>query len=265
MFKGMLGGAALTALFTGCAVAAPAQPQSQVWVVTPAADSCRTDIDLVGRSGMSAQVTLVSDGAHVELRFGKDEVPQRAFLPIRVDQKPYANLMLRMENPKEGAMTLSEETLEALRKGKSLSIAWLADEPVSAMLGGSEQGLTDLTTCGAQVSAQHKIDVAARDEAKAREDAEARAKAVTDEQLAAAKAAKEAAEATKARETAEADRLNAEQAALDAQRQQAEAAQRAQAEDAYYPYRRRVVQQPPPWARVPPGYRGYYPPDDDQN
>lgn len=264
----MLGGAALSALFAGCAVAAPVQPSSQVWVVTPADDSCHTDIDLVGRSGLGAQVTLISDGSHVELRFGKDEVPQRAFLPIRIDQKPYANLMLRMENPKQGAMTLSDETLEALRKGKSLSIAWLADEPVSAMLGGSEQGLTDLRTCGAQVSAQHRADLAAQDAAKAREEAEARAKAVADEQLAAAKAAREAALATKARETAEADRLKAEQAALDAQRQRAEAAQeaaqRAQAEDAYYPYRRRAVQ-PPPYAQVPPGYRPYYPPDEDPN
>ena len=193
MIKGLLYGAGLAALFAGCAAAAPAQPQSQVWVITPADDSCRTDIDLVGRSGQTAQVTLVSDGSRVELRFTKDDLPQRAFLPLRIDQKPFANLMLRRRDPNQGAMVLSDETVEALRRGKALQIAWLVDAPVSARLGGSEQGIADLKTCGAQVAAQYRTQLASRAEARAHAEAEARAKAVADEQVAAAKAAREAA------------------------------------------------------------------------
>ncbi|HSV03439.1 MAG TPA: hypothetical protein VLI41_09555 [Phenylobacterium sp.] len=254
MFRSIVFGAASAALFAGGAVAAPAQPPSQIWVITPTEDSCRTDIDLLGRSGQAAQISLISDGQFVELRFTKDDLPQRAFLPLRIDQKPFANLMLRMENPKRGSMVLSEETLAALRKGKTLQIAWLAEEPVSAPLGGSEQGIADLATCGAQVAAQHKAEVAAREEAKAREEAEARSKAVTEEQLAAAKAAREAAEATKRRETAEADRIRQQQAQADAERQRA-AAQAERAREESYGYR-------DPYARRAPGY-GYYPPPDE--
>ena len=260
MIKGIVLGAAAAALFAGCAAAAPAQPQSQLWVITPSEDSCRTDIDLVGRSGQAAQVTLVSDGQGVELRFSKDDMPQRAFLPLRIDQKPFSNLMQRIDKPRQGAMVLSEETLAALRKGKTLQIAWLAEEPVSAKLGGSEQGLADLKTCGAQVAEQWKAQLTARDTAKARRDADARAKAVADEQIAAAKAAREASEATKKRETAEAARIRQQQAQEDADRQRAAAeAQRAREDDYGYrnPYRRPV----PPWAQ--PRSYGYYSPDDD--
>jgi len=262
VFKRIVFSAATAALFAGGAAAAPAQPQSQIWVITPGQDSCRTDIDLVGRSGQSAQVTLVSDGQFVELRFSKDDIPQRAFLPLRIDQKPFSNLMQRMENPKRGAIVLSEETVAALRKGKTLQIAWLADEPVSATLGGSEQGIGDLTTCGVQVGAQYKAEVAARQEAKARKEAEARAKAVADEQLAAAKAAREAAEATRQRETAEAEHIRQQQSEEDADRQRAAAEAERVREDAYGyrdPYRPAV----PRWAQPQRGY-GYYPgPDDD--
>jgi len=264
VIKGIVLGAAAAALFAGCAAAAPAQPQAQVWVITPADDSCRTDIDLVGRSGQAAQVTLVSDGQHVELRFTKDDLPQRAFLPLRIDQKPFSNLMLRVDKPRQGAMVLSDETIEALRKGKTLQIAWLAEEPVSARLGGSEQGIVDLKTCGAQVTEQWKAQVAARQAAKTRRDAEARAKAVADEQMAAAKAAREAAEATKQRETAEADRIRQQQAEDDADRQRAaEAAQRARENDYPYrdPYARRAAG-PSPWYEAPRAY-GYYPPDEN--
>lgn len=263
MFKGIVFGAAASALFAGGAAAAPVQPQSQIWVITPGQDSCRTDIDLVGRSGQSAQVTLVSDGQFVELQFSKDDIPQRAFLPLRIDQRPFSNLMQRMENPKQGTIVLSEETLAALRKGKTLQIAWLADEPVSATLGGSEQGIGDLTTCGAQVGAQYKAEVAARQEAKARRDAEARAKAVADEQLAAAKAAREAAEATKQRETAEAEHIRQQQAEEDADRQRA-AAEAERVREESYGYRDPYGRRASPWAQRAPGY-GDYPPADDDN
>lgn len=271
MYKGIFGGAALSALIAGMAAAAQSQPPSQVWVITPGEDSCHTDIDLMGRSGATAQVSLVSDGANLELRFAKGELPQRAFLPIRVDQKPYANLMVQRESPKQGAMTLSPETVEAIRKGKTLQIAWLIDEPVSARLGGSEQGVTDLVTCGAQVAAQYKAAQAAQQAAQVHAEAEARAKAVEAQQIAAARAQQEAAEATRAREAAETDRIRAATAALEAQRQAADAAARQRAEavqraedDGYgygYPYRRREA--PRPWAQGPRRYeQPYYPPDE---
>jgi hypothetical protein len=265
----MLGGAALSAIIVGWAAAAPGPLPAQAWVVSPGDETCRTEIDLMGRSGENARIGLVSDGSQVELRFEKDELPQRAFLPIRVDRKPFANLMIRREDPRQGAMTLSPETLDAIRHGKALQIAWLAGEPVSATLEGSEQGIADLETCGAQVAAQHRAEAAAAQAEKARAEAEARAQAVADEQLAAAKAQQEAAEATKARETAEAERIRAaaeaEREQADAARRRQEAVQRAAAENGYgddgygYPYRRRAG--PPAWAQGPQGYRPAYPSD----
>jgi len=99
-------------------------------------------------------------------------------------------------------------------------IAWLADEPVTAKLTGSEQGLNDLRICGAQVNAQYRANLAARQEASARAEAAARAKQLSDEQVALVRAQKDAAEA-QAQQVAEQTRR--QQADADAQRQQGRA------------------------------------------
>jgi hypothetical protein len=237
------------AALAGSAAAAPAQPQALAWIATPDEEGCHTEIELSGRSGQTAQVALVSDGAHVVLRFTKDELPKRAFLAIDVDRKPYSNLLLRLDDPKAGAMTLSDETLNALRKGGTLLIAWLADEPMSASLAGSEQGINDLRVCGAQVSAE----LAAKEEAEARTQAETRAKQLADEQLAVVRAQKEAAQA-------QAEQLRRQQAEADAQRQREAAEAQRQADEAQQQrayderrqeYLRRMYPQPPAWALPP--------------
>ena len=267
MFRYIATGAFAAALLAGASQAAPAASNSVfTWIVTPDEDSCHTDIELLGRSKEPAQVSLVSDGQQVQLRFVKDEMPKRAFLAIDIDRKPYSNLLLRMENPKVGVMTLSDETVTALRKGGSLLIAWLADEPVSARLAGSEQGLNDLRTCGAQVSAQYRAGLAARREATARAEAETRAKQLADEQIALVRAQKAAAEAQaqqvaeetrrqqadddSQRQRAEQDRLRAE----DEERQRAAEAQRQEYLRRYYPA---------PRAYPPPGYYRPYSDQDD--
>ena len=260
MFKALLCGAVVAA----CAVpalAAPAAAPVFSWIITPDEDACHTDIELMGKSNTPILISLVSDGQRVVLRFTKDEMPNRAFLPIDIDRKPYSNLLTRLEDPKVATMTLSDDTLAALRKGGTLLIAWLQDEPVTASLAGSEQGLADLKTCGAQVSAQYKAQLAAKEEARQRTEADARAKQLADAQLAVVRAQKAAAdaEAEKAaqearRQQAEADALRQQQASADAERQrQAEQAQREQAyRQRYYPSRQ---------SYPPTGYYQPYPDD----
>jgi hypothetical protein len=261
------GGALVGAL--GSADAAAAGTSGAAWIVTPGEASCETQIDLVSRSGAIVPIRLESDGQQVALVFAKDEAPASAFLPIRIDQKPFANLVQRAADGRSATMVLSDATLAALRRGAILQVAWLTDGIVKVSLDGSDRGVVDLRTCGAQVAEQHRARVAAREVRQVRADAEARAKALADEQLAAARAQTAAAQAERQRAaaealraSAEADRLSAEadrqRAALaESQRQQAQAAQwdNAQSPQTWAPYRQRV-------------YRGraYYPDDDyDEN
>jgi hypothetical protein len=262
VIKAVLGSvAAMTAVWGfGQAVAAPAKPADMaVWVVSPADDSCRTEIDLVSRSGATVPVLLTSDGDTVELRFYKDEMPAHGFLPIRIDQKPFSNLMMRREDPKAGSMVLSNDTLAAMRKGQTLQIAWLSDELLSAPLAGSDQGIVDLRTCGAQVAQQFKAVQASQAASRAQADADHRAKQLADEQLAVVRAQRAEAEARANAERATAEKTELEtrmiqqRAAEEQARVQAAAdAQRRAQEDSgyYYPPR------PPP-----PSYYRYYPPN----
>lgn len=258
-------GVLAAAMIAGASQAAPAPVANSVftWIVTPDEDSCHTDIELLGKSSEPAQISLASDGERILLRFAKDELPKRAFLAIDIDKKPYSNLLTRLENPKIGTMVLSDETVAALKKGGTLLIAWLTAEPVSAKLTGSEQGLNDLRVCGAQVAAQHRAALAARQEAEARTAAEARARQLADEQLALVRAQKEAAEAQAAKL---AEETRQQQVAADAERQrQAMEEQRAERERAdqerqqYYQPR----YYPPRPVYAPPGfYRAYPNPDE---
>jgi hypothetical protein len=218
------------AVSAGASIAAPSPGPNSVftWIVTPDEDSCHTDIELLGKANEASSVSLASDGQQITLRFAKEDMPKRAFLAIDIDKKPYSNLLTRLENPKVGVMVLSDETVAALKKGGSLLIAWLADEPVSAKLAGSEQGLNDLKVCGAQVNAQHRANLAARQEAEARAAAEARAKQLADEQVALVRAQKEAAEAQAAKL---AEETRQAQAQAETQRQQALEEQRRQDAD----------------------------------
>jgi len=248
----MSGAAAALLTTSAAAAAAPAPP---AWVVQPDAADCRTEFELTGASGATVAATLVSDGDQVQLIFPRPNAPERAFLPIRVDQKPFANLVLRQDDGRSASMHLSAESVAALRKGAVLQVGWLADEPVQIGLRGSEQALVDLQTCGAQV--------AQRGRARA---AEERARALADEQLAAVKAQKAAAEAAAERDAAEAERLRA---AAEAERQraqvEADAAERArqQAEAQHYPYARvRDYPEDPRYSDYPPydRYDRYDPP-----
>lgn len=236
MTKALLWSAVATALLTSPATAASiSRAEAPAWVVTPGADSCRTELELTGASGAVAPVLLVSDGDAVQLVFTKAGAPERAFLPIRVDHKPFPNLVLRTADGKSTAMQLSAETLTALKKGGALQISWLSDEPLQTSLAGSEQGLADLRTCGAQVAGRFREQQAAERDAKARADTEARTKALADEQFAVAKAQKDAAEAEAQRSAAEAEQLRAQaEASAEAARQREE----AQADAEAYPYAR---------------------------
>ena len=156
--KSLVCGAASIAVACGWAFAASAaKPSSHPhleppgWVIAPGEAVCRTDLELTGRSGAVSPVSLISDGGQIRLRFAMEEVPERAFLPIRIDQKAYANLVVRGDVAKVAIMALSEETLAALRKGGTLQIAWLSEEPVRVSLAGAAQAIADLRTCGAQV------------------------------------------------------------------------------------------------------------------
>ena len=204
------GGVLLT--LVGAAVAGPSISANldAVWAITPEDAACHTDLDLTARSGAVAPIALVSDGEHVALRFAKEGVPGRAFLPIRIDGRPFSNLVQRTGEEGVAVMNLSDETLAALRHGKTLQVAWLSDEAVSASLAGAGQGIADLRTCGVQVAGQHRAREAELESQRTRAQADARAKAVADEQLAAAKAQTAAAVAERQRLAAEARRANAE-------------------------------------------------------
>ena len=231
-------GAGALFIIAAAAVAGPtaaaAGLEASAWAITPEDAACHTDLELTARSGGVAPIALISDGEHVALRFAKEGVPSQAFLPIRVDGKPHANLVQRTGEEGVALMNLSDETLWALRHGKTLQIAWLADEAVSASLSGAGQGIADLKTCGAQVAGQHRVREAELDAQRARAQTDARAKAVADEQLATARAQTAAAEAERQRVSAEALRASAQAEQVSAQaaqqRAMAEQAQRALAE-----------------------------------
>ena len=227
---------ACAAPFACVSPAAASGPASAAaWAIQPDESSCHTDLELSGRSGSLTPLTLSSDGERVSLRFAMEAPPERAFLPIRVDQKAYANLVLRGDGPGLAVMTLSDETLSALRRGKTLQIAWLSDEAVRGALAGAAQGIADLKLCGAQVAGRWRAVQQAAAAARARADAEARDRAMADEQLAAVRAQRQAAEAEGRRQAADAARASAEaqRAAAEAERLSAQAAQdRAYAEQA---------------------------------
>lgn len=258
MIKVLLSGAAAASalLAWSPATAAPGRPEAPAWVIVPGAETCRAELEFAGASGAVVPAALVSDGVQTDLVFARPDTPEQAFLPIRIDHKPYANLVMRQGDGRS-AMQLSPETLAALRKGAALQISWLAQEPVQIGLAGSDQALTDLGVCGAQVAERFRAREAARREAQARAEAEARARAVADEQLAAAKAQKAAAEAEADRAAAEAERLRAE-----AQRARQRVEQQARADAYSYapayasPDPRELDYPPPSYPRyVPPPYR----------
>lgn len=234
MIRSIIGGAAAAALLAGPGHAAPAVrtpsppramapgPFSVIWIVTPGETGCRVDLDLVARSGAVTPVSLTSDGQMVSLRFFRDALPPRAFLPIRINGKPYSNLMLRGDDG-AGELVLSEDTEAAMRKGAVLGVAWLTEEPLQAPLAGSERGLSDLRTCGAQAAARHRERAAADQAARDRAAAEARARMLADAQLAAVRAQTAAAEAQRRdiEETAERKRRADADAAAERERQAA--------------------------------------------
>jgi hypothetical protein len=149
-------------------------------------------------------------------------------------------------------MGLSDETLDAMRHGRVLQIAWLSDESVSASLIGAAQGIADLKTCGAQVAGQHR--------AQARAQAAARASAMADQQLIIARAQAAAAEAARQRAAAEAEEMTArveqDRAIANAERQRALARERQRAlaaQQYYYGDRPPAPPQTAPWGY----YRSY--------
>ncbi|HEY0436764.1 MAG TPA: hypothetical protein VGC92_08995 [Phenylobacterium sp.] len=210
----------LAGLASGGPAAAAVALQAPAWAIAPEDGACHTDLELTGRSGAVAPVTLVSDGEHVLLRFAKAGAPAEAFLPIRIDQRPYANLIQRTGEEGLAVMRLSEETLGALKHGKTLQIAWLSEEAVSGSLAGAAQGIADLRTCGAQVAAQLRTREAELEAQRTRAAAEGRAKALADEQLAAARAQTAAAQAERDHLAAETRKATAEAQALAAQAEQ---------------------------------------------
>ena len=272
MMRGLGAGGVLLTL-VGAAVAGPSMATSleaSAWAITPEDAACHTDLELVARSGAVAPVALISDGERVALRFAREGVPSRAFLPIRIDGRPFANLVQRTGEEGVAIMNLSDETLAALRHGKTLQVAWLSDEAVSASLAGAGQGIADLRTCGAQVAGQHRVREAELEAQRARAQADARARAVADEQLATARAQTAAAEAERQRVSAEAERATAQaeefaaqaaqqRAMADQERQRALAEQDRQqaiaAQQRYYYGDRPPPPEPAPWAY----YRPYYP------
>jgi hypothetical protein len=260
-----LGAGGLLLALAGAAVAGPSFGAgfgaASAWAITPEDAACHTDLELVSRSGAVAPITLISDGDHVALRFAREGMPSEAFLPIRVDGKPYSNLVQRTGEEGLAVMNLSDDTLAALRHGKVLQVAWLADEAVSASLAGASQGIVDLRSCGAQVASQHRIRETELDVQRAKAQAETRAKAVADEQLAAARAQTAAAEADRQRVAAEAERARAEADALSARADQQRAAVAEQERQRYY-YgdRQYYYSERPPAPQPEPAPWGYYRP-----
>ena len=238
MIKSIIGGVAAAALLSGPALAAPAKPTAFAWVVIPTETGCRTDLELIGRSGGITPVSLISDGQLVSLRFFKDDLPTRAFLPVRVDRARFSNLMLRGADG-AGELVLSEETEAAMKRGSTLDIAWLSTEPLSISLGGSEQGLSDLRVCGAQTALRHRERIAADQAARDRAEAEGRAKALNEAQLAAVQAQTAVADAQRRQVEETAERQRRTEAAAQ-ERVYQEARQRA-----YEDERRRAYEQQP--------------------
>ena len=287
MIKSIIGGAAAAVLLAGPALSAPAARTTPVkptslnsgslsWVVTPTETGCRADLELSARSGAVTPVSLISDGQLISLKFYKQDLPARAFLPIRVNGRAYSNLMLRGADG-AGELVLSEETLAAMRKGATLGVAWLTEEPLQASLGGSEQGLTDLRICGAQTATRHRDRAAAELAARERAQADARARAVTDAQLAAIKAQTAAADAQRRTAEQAAERQRRADAEAAAERQRMAAYEDQQIQDrAYqdarqrgyeaelarrraYEARQYEYEEEPRWGPPPPP-RPYYPP-----
>jgi hypothetical protein len=258
VIRSIIGGAIAFALLAGPAAAAPARISAAGWVVTPTDTGCRVDLELAGHSGAITPVSLISDGQLISLRFFKEDLPARAFLPIRIDKVRFSNLMLRGTDG-AGEIVLSEETEAAMRRGGSLGIAWLSEEPLTGSLAGSQQGLADLRVCGAQSATRHRERAAAELAAKDREEAEARARALNEAQLAAVQAQAAAADAQR-RQVEEAAARQRRAEALAQERVYQEARQRAY-EDAQ---RRSSYYYPPPdddeddrWA---PPQRAVWPP-----
>lgn len=266
MVKSIIGGAAAAVLLSGpilvagpahaapsrppARAPAPARPAALAWVVTPTDTGCRTDLELTSRSGAVTPVSLTSDGQLVSLRFFKEDLPARAFLPLRVDKARYSNLMLRGADG-SGELVLSEETEAAMKKGGILGVAWLTDEPLSAPLAGSEQGLADLRVCGAQTAGRYREKLMADQTARDRAETEARAKALADAQLAAVKAQAAVADAQRRQveETAERQRRADEDARarqVEQARLDQEHADEASQQRAYDDERRRAYQAPSP-------------------
>lgn len=262
MIKSIIGGAAAAALLSGPAgaaapSAASSPPLPAAWIVSPTDTGCRVDLELVGRSGGVTPVTLTSDGQLVSLQFFKDDLPARAFLPIRIDKARFSNLMLRGDGA-TGELVLSEETEAAMRKGGTLGVAWLSDEPLTASLAGSQQGLADLRLCGAQAANTHRDRMATEQAARDRAESERRAKALNDAQLAAVQAQAAAAEAQRRQVEEAADRQRRLEAAQ-AERAYAEARQRAYEEDRRRAYARQAEEdEDPRW--TPPPQRQAWPP-----
>lgn len=227
MIRTIIGGAMAVALSSHTAQAAAAA--SPPWVIIPTEDGCRVDLELTGRSGAITPVSLASDGQLVSLRFFKQDLPPRAFLPIRVDQQRFSNLMLRGADG-AGELVLTEEAEAAMRRGTMLGVAWLTEEPLTAPLGGSERGLQDLRTCGAQAATLRRERTAAEAAARDRAEAAARAKALNDAQLEAIRAQTAAAEAQRREVEAAAERQRRAEAAAQ-ERAYAEARARQYAEE----------------------------------
>jgi hypothetical protein len=219
-------------------------------VVSPTDTGCRVELELVGRSGAITPVSLISDGQLVSLRFFKEDLPARAFLPIRIDKARFSNLMLRGDGG-AGELVLSEETEAAMKKGGTLGVAWLSEEPLTAPLAGSEQGLSDLRVCGAQTASRQRERAAAEQAARDRAEAEARAKALNDAQLAAVQAQTAAAEAQR-RQVEEAAERQRRLEAAQAERTYAEARQRAYEEERRRTYQGQYDDEDDPrWAPPP--------------
>ena len=117
MIRMIIGGAAAAALLSGPAQAAGANSSALAWLVTPTDTGCRVDLELTGSSGGVTPVSLISDGQLISLRFFKEDLPTRAFLPIRVDRQRFSNLMLRGPDG-SGELVLSEETEAAMKRGE---------------------------------------------------------------------------------------------------------------------------------------------------
>jgi hypothetical protein len=232
----IVGGAVIAALLSGPAQAAAATATALAWLVNPTDTGCRVDLELTGSSGGVTPVSLISDGQLVSLKFFKEDLPARAFLPIRVDKQRFSNLMLRGPDG-SGELVLSEDTEAAMKRGGTLGVAWLSEEPLTGSLAGSERGLRDLRVCGAQAASRHRERAATELAARERADAEARARTLSDAQLAAIQAQRAAADAQRRQveETAERQR-RAEAAAQE--RAYAEARERAYEDD-----RRRAYEQ----------------------